>query len=1117
MTFPQTPLDIQVDLMIDGAWTDITSDVYFRDEIHIKRGKANESGQVTESSCSLTLNNRSGKYSPRNPIGVYYRKIGRNTPIRVSVNAGTAALDVTSSTGQRASTADHASLDIVGDIDVRFQGRVDDWSPYEASSLMGKWLETGDQRSWQLGLYRGYLQLLWTTTGTAFSVHTISSTERLNAAPGGQLAVRATLDVNNGASGHTVTFYTSSSLSGTWTQLGSPVITSGTTSIFSSSAGLDTGHMTASATPGSTGRIQKLEVRSGIAGSAVANPDFTAQAVGATSFSDGAGRTWTSAAGLITNRRTRFAGEVTSWPTRWDTSGQDIYTPIEAAGILRRLGRRQPPFQSSMRRELGSPEREGIVAYWPCEDGSEATVLASAIEYAPPLTWSGTLRPAGYSGWAASGSLPVHSADSYVTGSVPPHSSSPGYISLRMFVDVSQAITGTPLLVSLNTTGSRSYSVYVNSSGDLKLIIVNTDTGSTMVDSGFLTFGIGLEQVELALDLSRASVDVDWALTVYYLDRVAPTTGTTYNGTVTLTAVGATTTIAIGSGLDGVAFGHVAISNILDGFNAIGPATLANRGETAAARIARLAAEEGIPVLVSGAGTEQLGSQRAASLLELWREAEDADQGLLYESRNAVAAAYRDLTSFYNQTPVATLVYGTDLMPPLDPEPDDQQTLNAVTVQRTGGATGYASLDEGPLSIQEPPNGVGRYSEAFTRNLYADNQTTNHAGWMVNLGTVDEDRYPIVRVALQASPSLIDTATELDCGDRFQITGPPAKLPPGTIDQLVLGYSEVLWQYGWDLLFNCAPASPYAVGVFDDAVLGRFDTDGSTLAVAASSSATTLVVHTTQGADGMVPIWTEDAADYPFDLRLAGEVVTATAATSLAEDTFTRTVAAGSWGTASDGHSWTLTGGVSNNERSVASNRGVVTVSASQTLHRQQTVSETCMDCDVRVQMAVSATATGGTLNACVLLRWSSATNHYRARVEFLTGGTVSVSVTSGATIIGSNAATGLSYTAGAVFEVRVRIIGYRVLMRVWPTGTAEPTVWHIDRTDVSSSFASGAVGLSAHGASGNTNTGLEYRFDSFDVVTPQRMTVTRSVNGVTKSQAVGEDVRLATPTILAL
>ena len=34
----------------------------------------------------------------------------------------------------------------------------------------------------------------------------------------------------------------------------------------------------------------------------------------------------------------RFFGEIPAWPPRWDPSGRDAYVPVEASGVLRRLG-----------------------------------------------------------------------------------------------------------------------------------------------------------------------------------------------------------------------------------------------------------------------------------------------------------------------------------------------------------------------------------------------------------------------------------------------------------------------------------------------------------------------------------------------------------------------------------------------------------------------------------------------------------------------------------------------------------------------------------------------------------------------------------------------------------
>src|SRR5438445_731199 len=77
--------DIVTELYVGGGWTNVTNDVKTGDPIHIARGRRNESGDADPSTCGLTINNRSGNYSPRNPVGAYYGSIGRNTPIRLAL------------------------------------------------------------------------------------------------------------------------------------------------------------------------------------------------------------------------------------------------------------------------------------------------------------------------------------------------------------------------------------------------------------------------------------------------------------------------------------------------------------------------------------------------------------------------------------------------------------------------------------------------------------------------------------------------------------------------------------------------------------------------------------------------------------------------------------------------------------------------------------------------------------------------------------------------------------------------------------------------------------------------------------------------------------------------
>src|SRR5258706_1308648 len=79
---------VQVEILIDGAFTDITPLVYARSPISISYGQTDESSVANTGSCSFLINNRDGRFSPRNPNSPLYGKIGRNTQCKVSVPNG---------------------------------------------------------------------------------------------------------------------------------------------------------------------------------------------------------------------------------------------------------------------------------------------------------------------------------------------------------------------------------------------------------------------------------------------------------------------------------------------------------------------------------------------------------------------------------------------------------------------------------------------------------------------------------------------------------------------------------------------------------------------------------------------------------------------------------------------------------------------------------------------------------------------------------------------------------------------------------------------------------------------------------------------------------------------
>jgi hypothetical protein len=900
VAFPETILPLQVDLSLDGStWTDVSSDVRGEQQIRITRGRSDWGQRVDAGRCSFVLSNTDGTYSPRNPEGTHFGQIGRNTPCRVSVNTGSVALSLPGDSGDYISTPDDASLDITGDIDIRFDATLNNWIlpdypseggvDFDRTELVGK--GSSGQVSWILYIRLSRPYLIWSEDGSALRFATPTD---LPLTSSGRLAIRATLDVDNGASGHDIIFYTADSIDGPWIQLGDVITGSGTTSIHSGTADLRIGSIPDFGFDEAIGRVHAVQVLSGIDGTAVANPDFTAQSDGATSFNDAAGLTWTVAGNAeITNRKVRFLGEIASWTPRWETGGLDVVTEVEAAGVLRRLSQGAVPLKSPMYRELTDPGRSSRIAgYWPMEDGEDATVLGSAIDGHPSFVITGTVTPAAYGDWVGSDALPTVGTGSMKV-SIPSFSLNATNPANHLFFFAkvpSAGVVSTQRLVSLSTTGAaRTWSLFVNTSGNLDLRAFDAE-GTQLHASGFGSDSInGLEKVVI-LRLVTDGADVDYLVTVVDVADSLPTavpddstTVFTFSGTVSSTTMGIASAIRFGEdgAMNDTVIGQVTMGNSTQSFTGTAAPIVGWNAEEAASRISRLGDEEEIHSYSTGPGDEQAGPQARGTAADLMQTAAEVDGGILAEQRDLLGVRYVTRASLYNQPAALTLDYtGADgLVTPLDPVDDDQNVTNDVTVQRTDGAIARVTLDSGALSTQPPPDGIGLYDTAHTLNLLDDEQPLNHAGWRLHVGTWDETRFPQVTVNLAAAPASIEAAAAVDVGSRIQITNPPVWLPPDTLDLLVQGYSEVMDQYRWTITYNCTPAGPFDVAWAgdDDTVEQELefswaDTEGAELAEALSTTETDVDVLTTSG-----PTWTDDVGDTPYDLRVGGEVMTVTA------------------------------------------------------------------------------------------------------------------------------------------------------------------------------------------------------------------------------------------------
>lgn len=826
MAFPEDPLGIAIEAQAGGEWLDITGDTYTRDPLSFSGGRGDEASSADPGKCTLTLNNKDGRYSPKNPRSPLYERIGRNTPLRVSVlGVGESHADLDGDPANYISTPDAAALDTV-DLDVRVELSTQWWGlPGVNRSLISKWDPTGDQRSWDLRVHDNLVKLGWSPDGTWANSTGITGT--LPRLPH-RAALRGTLDADDGTGHSVVTVWWAESLDGPWYTIFEYRHTT-TNSIFAGTAPLRIGGSDPTVNPPRVpfaGEVYRAEVRSTIGGTVVAAPDFRALAPGTTGLTDSAGRAWTlSGSAAVSDRQTRFYGEVSSWPQKWAPSGKDVWVPLEAAGILRRLGQGTKPLDSTMKRRIPS---FGPAAYWPMEEGQAATQLYSPILGVTPLQLYGSWQLAGDDSLAGSGSLPQLGEAAEMRGAVP-RTTGDGW-QVEFVYKIPTAPTTDQTLIRVAVSGTYRHMRVTAASGTIKLYGVDDDGAQTLLMNGAGTAAFG-EWTRFQLWATQNGSSYDVHMAWVQLGASGFQVNDTFSG-----RAGRITGVYTKFGtFESTAIGHLAVFHGSE-VNTFTGADLGFQGETTRNRMRRLAQEETVPLALSGDQTTAppMGPQGMETLLDLLGDAASVDGGMFGEERDSLSLLYRSRESLYGQEPVLTLDYEQgEISPPLEPLDDDQRTRNDITVTRDGGSSARVVKEDGPLSVAAPPDGVGVYNESVTLNLAEDEQTEEVAGWLLHLGTYDGTRYPAVTLRLHKAPHLIPAFLKLRGGDKIRLTNLPEWLPPGDVDLIVEGWDETLLPRTWEATLACSPAGPWDIGLVEDEDFGRVDTDGSQLAVGA--------------------------------------------------------------------------------------------------------------------------------------------------------------------------------------------------------------------------------------------------------------------------------------------
>jgi len=1068
MAFPQTVIPVHVRLYLGanpsadpGTWpepTEITSDVRVDQGIQFSDGRQNEAAEVDASDCQFSVDNRAGKYTPTNPNSPYYGRLRRNTPMRISTDLVTDTFTRTTAGGWGSTAAGAGIL---------------------AAGLAWSHLSPSDYST------NGTSGLMQLNTAGSYGISYLVGADAINTtgsmtistpvvATGASIIAGFITHYKDGSNRHMVqlVFGLSGAVSVRVLRLIDGVqFVQGTLNLPTAyTAGqawklrwdVNGPQLLAKAWPAATTEPASWQC-SVVDGSIPLGTRNGVFAIRSTGNTNGA---QTITFDDYTIESIDYSGYITELPTRWDLSGRDSVVPMRAAGILRRLQQGSTPLKSAMVRQLTGvfDTRVKPTSFWPLEDDASASVAANLVP-------GGAAMDAFDIGFANGASdLPavlqvarLNSAASRLRGVVRKRNGSLGWSA--MILAKLPAGVATSTLMSIGSTGNLTINVLVNST---QLTYQTFNNNGVLIDSYPGTnwsidptkwFALQFE-VDIVGGVDSV-VTLIWhqiGSTTYYSTAPGAITPSLVSPYATSLTISSSATLA-GTLVSSAWVGDNTLPFVDNTFSLVSNAYI---GENAGDRFSRLLREEGITGAAESGATALMGPQQVDAVLPLLRACAQADYGVVFES--GYGLALRPLARRYSRDVVLTAnaAVSGQISDPPEPTYDDQNLRNYWVVSREGGAQGVTVYDETSIAAE------GKYDDAVTLNVLDDSNLVNHAGWRVLLGTLSDMRWPLVSFDLaRNAATLIQQwrAVAQTYGQRINITGTPSQVGGQTLDLIVEGRSTTITPYGWDVSANCSPGAPWNIPVLD-ATEARMDTAGCYLAGSLSTTGALVPVITTLG-----PAWSTSGADLPYDIVIAGERMTVTAATTGALGGLE--AADGTMESGSSG--WVGTNGVVTNTAVLA---------RTGTKSSLLTVTGTPASANARTVTALP-TYPGASYIVSIWVRTPVAASIGLA-VEFFDAAAGTLGVQVGTQAVTANTWTNLGYiyTAPALAAT----------MKYGPTITtpASGTLIYFDDVTITTNPAAGLA---------------------------QLLTVTRSVNGIVKTQAGGPAtaVSLFAPTYLAL
>lgn len=578
--------------------------------------------------------------------------------------------------------------------------------------------------------------------------------------------------------------------------------------------------------------------------------------------------------------RLRMTLDGVTWKTRWqgyadsfnpttDPSAKVKRVSATGLGMLGRLAGRKKPLASALARSIAAT---GPTCWWPLEDVAGAPAAASAIAGVAPLRINtlginqppkfGTAGPPG-----AAGAVEFANVLSGLTASILPGSSA---TSWRFEISILAASDAGQLGITIKTPGDVQ-NIFLNCVATFNVGVNLTFADRTTDNfdaSGTVSDGMWHR---LRFDMAESGSATTYDLTIDGVSIASDTLAGKAFAQPTFLEFGSQLNGTLATG-DRQAFSNATFCQPIPASSDTIEANTGHTGETADDRITRLCTEENIDLRMVGSSDVTMGAQSIDTIVNLLRECEAADHGLLYDGLGP-GLSYQCRTARYGAPAVLILdMAAREVAAPFTPIFDRQAIKNLYKISRKDGATVTVERKTGAAGTTK----VGVEDASATVNLDSDSQLPDHGAWLTTLGTVGGFRYPDVLLYVDRIPGKAGAVLNLLPGSRITIKNPASKavdLPPDDIDLIVEGWKETTTADTYTVALNCSPYAPWRVVTLDDATTGRLDTAGSSLRSAVTAAANLLGVMTNVG-----PLWTVNPASYPLDLAIAGERVTALAA-----------------------------------------------------------------------------------------------------------------------------------------------------------------------------------------------------------------------------------------------